>query len=131
MAETIVLRTYLREEMKFRTIEKANAVMEEGLDTFAAFLDFSKEDIKTLCNSIRKPGGMIAGVGLAAATVNNGLHVPAIAETRLAWAAYAAQYYGMISRPINQSTMSWNYIQHFSSLKEERDNHTPPECKVG
>jgi hypothetical protein len=127
MAETIVLRTYLREEMKFRTVEKANAVMDEGLDTFDAFLDFSKDDIKTLCNSIRKPGGMIAAVGLGAATVNNGLHVPAIAETRLAWAAYAAQYYNMIARPINAATMSWNYIQHFNSLKEERDNHTPPE----
>ena len=125
--ETRLLQTYLREEMKFRTEAKADAVMDEGLDTFDSFLDFSKDDIKTLCNSIRKPGGMIAGVGLAAATVNNGLHVPAIAETRLAWAAYAAQYYSMIDRPINSRTMSWNYIQYFNSLKEERDNHTPPD----
>ena len=127
MAEVNSLQNYLREQMKFRTNEKANAVMAEGLDTYNAFLDFSKEDIKTLCNSIRKPGGMIPARGRNAATVNNGLHVPAIAETRLAWAAYAAQYYNMIERPINAESMSWNYIQYFNSLKEERDNHTPPE----
>ena len=127
MAEVVSLRIYLREQMKFRTVDKADAVMAEGLDTYDAFLDFSKEDIKTLCNSIRKPGGMIPGRGRVAATVNNGLHVPAIAETRLAWAAYAARYYNMIERPINSETMSWNYIQYFTSLKEERDNHTPPE----
>lgn len=128
MAETNSLRVYLREQMKFRTEAKANAVMAEGLDTYNAFLDFSKEDIKTLCNSIRKPGGMIPGAGRDADdVVNNGMHVPAIAETRLAWAAYAAKYYNMIDRPINSATMSWNYIQYFNSLKEERDNHTAPE----
>ena len=128
MAETNSLRVYLREQMKFRTEDKANAVMAEGLDAYNAFLDFTKDDIKTLCNSIRKPGGMIPGVGNNANdVVNNGLHVPAIAETRLAWAAYAAKYYNMVSRPINSNTMSWSYIQYFSSLKEERDNHTAPE----
>lgn len=128
MADAQALQTYLREEMKFRTNAKANAVMEEGLDTFASFLDFTKEDIKTLCNSIRKPGGVIAGRGRNADDVpNNGLHVPAIAETRLAWATYAARYYHTVARPINAETMSWNYIQYFNSLKEERDNHTAPE----
>lgn len=128
MAEINSLRVFLQEQMKFRTQTKANAVMAEGLDAYNAFLDFTKEDIKTLCNSIRKPGGMIPGDGDDAAdVVNNGLHVPAIAETRLAWAAYAAKYYHMVDRPINSNTMSWNYIQYFSSLKEERDNHTAPE----
>jgi hypothetical protein len=61
------------------------------------------------------------------ATVNNGLQVPAIAESRLAWAAYAARYYNMVDRPINATTMSWQYIQYFDSLQEERENHTPPE----
>jgi hypothetical protein len=127
MAEVNSLRVYLIEQMKFRSADKANAVMTEGLDTYAAFLDFTKDDIKTLCNSIRKPGGMINGEGGADAVVNNGMHVPAIAETRLAWATYAAKYYHMIGRPINSQTMAWNYIQYFNSLKEERENHTPPD----
>lgn len=128
MAEARLLRTYLRDEMRFRTDAKADAVMAEGLDTFDSFLDFTKDDIKTLCNSIRKPGGVVAGRGRGAQDVpNNGLHVPAIAETRLAWATYAAKYYHMVDRPINQNTMEWNHIQYFNSLKEERDNHTAPE----
>ena len=128
MAEARALQTYLKEEMKFRINAKADAVMAEGLDTFTSFLDFTKEDIKTLCNSIRKPGGVIAGRGRNAVDVpNNGLHVPAIAETRLAWATYAAKYYHTIARPITSETMSWDYIQYFNSLKEERDNHTAPE----
>lgn len=128
MAQEQTLQTYLKDEMKFRTNAKANAVIEEGLDTFESFLDFTKEDIKTLCNSIRKPGGVIAGRGRNAVDVpNNGFHVPAIAETRLAWATYAAQYYHTVARPINARTMSWNYIRYFNSLKEERDNHTAPE----
>lgn len=128
MAETQSLRDYLKEEMKFRTNEKANAVMAEGLDTFASFLDFTKDDIKTLCSSIRKPGGVIAGRTRADNDVpNNGLHVPAIAETRLAWATYAARYYNMIGRPLNADTLSWDYIRYFDSLKEERENHTSPD----
>ena len=128
MAETRSLQTYLKDQMKFRTNEKADAVMAEGLDTYASFLDFTKDDIKTLCSSIRKPGGVVAGRGRGAPDVpNNGLHVPAIAETRLAWATYAAKYYHMIDRPLNAQTMHWNYIQYFNSLKEERDNHTAPE----
>ena len=77
MAEVNSLQTYLCEQMKFCMIEEANAVMAKGLDTYDAFLDFSKEDIKTLCNSTWKPGGMIATQGCVPATVNNGLHVPA------------------------------------------------------
>ena len=44
------------------TIERRHAVQDNGLLVINDFPDFEKEDIETLCSSVRKPGGTIANL---------------------------------------------------------------------
>lgn len=63
MATVAAVRTYLKSVIGLGDdqlgTERANALIAEGLDTFDALVDFNKDDIKSLCSTVRKPGGTI------------------------------------------------------------------------
>ena len=120
---------YLRSQMRCNTAALARAVIAEGIANFEDFLDFDEKGITSLCNSIRKPGGTVrAGRASNAPEIPDpGMHVPAVVDTRLKWAIFAAKYYTMIRRPMNNDVMAWSHIKHFNILKEMIDNHNNPE----
>ena len=78
MAAANGMRTYLRDVIGIVDNDgpgAANlrqvAVQNEGLDMIEDFLEFDDEGIKILCNSIRKPGGLIEDVANAGVMINN------------------------------------------------------------
>jgi len=99
MTTTASLRSYLKEVVGFGQnalgTERANAVIAEGLTDFDSFKSFDKDDMKSLCYTIRRPGGTaipnpiyVAPVeGVVAAMPENiynpGVSIPAICESRL------------------------------------------------
>ena len=100
-----ICRTYLKREIGLSTDEQANAVMAEGISDLGSFALFSKDDIKTLCSSVRKPGGTIpdpnatVAVGATRPTISNpGFRIPAICESRLIDAAYTFSRSGKTAR---------------------------------
>ena len=129
-----ICRTYLKHEIGLSTDEQANAVMAEGISDLGSFALFSKDDIKTLYISVRKPGGTIpdpnvtVAVGATRPTISNpGFRIPAICESRLIDAAYTATLYDMIGRPITEATLAAVLIREFRIHRQLVKDHKEPE----
>ena len=104
MVTVAATRTYLRTEIGLgndpQGLERANAIMAEGLDNLADIFELTEDNgIKILCASVRKPAGTMAQPGWVAPVPkrNNavapqvprvGQVIPAICKQRLAMAAY-------------------------------------------
>ena len=143
MTTTASLRTYLKEVIGFGQnalgTERANAVIAEGLTDFDSFKSFDKDDIKSLCYTIRRPGGTIPNpiyvapvAGEIAAMPENihnpGVSIPAICESRLVLAAYGSKIYATIGRDVTPQSMSLRRLDSFKQHKETVDNHGDPEA---
>ena len=116
---------YLRDEVKAGTDENAQAIYDSGITDLNAFNDFDQSDIVTLCSTLRRPGGTILVDGVE--TPNRGNAVSPLCEIRLKLCAYAANYYDIVQRPIDNNSMTWNRVKHFKDLKTIITNHTDPE----
>lgn len=95
-----ICRTYLKCEIGLVTDDQANTVTAEGIADLKSFALFSKDDINTLCSSVRKLGGTIpdpnaiVAAGAVHQTIANlGFRIPAICESRLIDATYTATLY--------------------------------------
>ena len=132
MAAVNAIRTYLKEVIGLGANDagtaRANAMITEGLDCFDVLPDFTTEDIKALCYSIRKPGGQIEDPADVNALINNpGTSIPAIAESRLMTCVYGAAIYTRIERPCDAVSLSKTRLTEFKNHKEAVDNHDKPE----
>ena len=132
MAATNVIRAYLKEVIGLgdddQGTNRANAMIAEGLDSFESMMDFSKEDIKSLCSSIRKPGGLVVDPNDADRQVQNpGLSIPAIAESRLITCAYGANIYKRIGREATAVTLSKTRLAEFKTHRETVKDHDDPD----
>ena len=68
MVTAATTRTYLRNVIGLgndpQGLERANAIMAEGLDNLADIFELSEDDgIKILCASVRKPAGTMPQPG--------------------------------------------------------------------
>ena len=84
------MRTYLRDIIGVADSAGTNpaarrvAIQEEGLSVLTDLLEFDDAGIKTLCSSVRKPGGLITDPNDAnRQIVDPGFSIPAICEKRL------------------------------------------------
>ncbi len=132
MAAEAAMRTFLKEiiglGMDALGTDRANAIIAEGLNDFDALIDFNKDDIKSLCSTVRKPGGTVVDPNDNTRTVNNpGMSIPAISESRLQLAAYGAAIYRKIGRRVDATTLSKNRLTEFKLHKEAVDNHDDPD----
>ena len=139
----IQCRQYLMQVIGLSTEAQAEAVRDEGLTTLDDLSSFDDEGIKTLCASVRKPGGLIPdpnapppavgrgarnqNQGPQAMIANPGFKIPAICERRMKDAAYTAKYYEMIGRGISSDSLSADRILEFKVLKELQKNHKDPD----
>ena len=121
---------YLRDEIKAGTGEKSQAIYDSGISDLDAFADFDQNDIVTLCATLRRPGGTVTVAGTE--IPDRGVSVSPVCEIRLKLCAYAANYYKIVQRPIDLSSMAWDRIKHFKDLKTIVKNHTdsgdPQSC---
>jgi hypothetical protein len=132
MATEAAMRRYLKDAIGLGAnalgTTRANAIMAEGLDSFDSLVDFDKDDIKSLCSTVRKPGGMIVDLNDRNRNINNPrTSIPAIAEGRLQLCAYAATIYQRIGREVNVATLSRDRLTEFKHHKEAVDNHDDPD----
>ena len=132
MAAQAAIRTYLKDVIGLGNdqlgTERANAIIAEGLDSFDALVDFNKDDIKSLCSTVRKPGGTIEDPNDNTRQISNpGTSIPAISEGRLQLCAYVTGIYKRIGRTVDATTLSRNRLTEFKYHKEVVDNHDDPD----
>ena len=79
------IRTYLNDVIGLGNnqlgTDRANAIIGEGLDNFDALVDFNKDDIKFLCYTVRKPGGLMEDPNNNARQITNPAMVSKMAES--------------------------------------------------
>lgn len=140
-ADLNALRAYLRNVIGFGAtnelgLERANAVIAEGLESISDLVDLSHEDgVKTLCSNVRKPAGLISQPNWVAPDPNpqnleapmvprSGQSIPTICEQRLMIAAYGAKIYNSIGRTITTEGLNRDRLREFQKHSEMIENHT-------
>ena len=132
-AQQGAMRTYLRDAIGIRDpVARCQAIQDEGLNLITDFTKFDKEDIKTLCLSVREPARMIpnpnaAAPGAPATILNPGYSIPAICEKQLVSAAYTTRLYEIIGRTINPVSMNRASLKKFNEHQVLMEEHKDPE----
>ena len=132
-AQQGAMRTYLRDVISIGDpVARCQAIQDEGLNLITDFTKFDKEDIKTLCSSLRKPSRTIPNSNVTApgapATIPNpGFSIPAICEKQLVSAAYTARLYEMIGRTIDPASMNPARLKKFNEHRVLIEEHKDPE----
>jgi len=134
MTELAGFRTYLRDEIGVLDVTGVNAagkreaIQSEGLNVIDDLVDFDDDEIKILCQSVRKPGGTVQDPNDPTRTIPDpGFKVPAICEKRLKLAANGARIYRMINRPITQASLDRNRLKLFDQHLRLIEDHSEPE----
>ena len=134
MTESAAMRVYLKDVIGLQDEEGPDsgarrvAVQNEGLTIIDDFVDFDDDSIKTLCSSIRKPGGTILDPDDNTKRITNPDHsIPAICEKRLKQAAYGARIYEGVGRQIAHLSLSRNRLKLFQEHRDIIENHDEPE----
>ena len=89
MAAVVVTRTWLV-SLGNTTKKVANALIAQGL-VLSDLHDLEPSDIKTLCNSARRPGGLLMN-----GHPNPGMNVPTLLQLKLMVAVRDAQFYDVV-----------------------------------
>ena len=134
MTDQAAMRVYLKDVIGLQDEEapdtgaRREAVQSEGLMAIDDLVDFEDESIKTLCASIRKPGGTIPDPDDNRRRIANPGHsIPAICEKRLKQAAYGARIYDSIGRQIAHLSLSRTRLKLFQQHRDIIENHDEPE----
>jgi hypothetical protein len=110
MAAQIALRTWLI-ALGTGDADNTNAIIAQGLTDITDLCMLNPEDVKTICDGARKPGGTIMSNGNL--VPNPGRAIPAILQTRLTLSVTASLYFQSVGRPVTAGLMSWERISHF------------------
>ena len=126
MANLILTRTWLV-ALGNTTEGIASALIDQGI-LLEDLHDVEPEDIKTICQAARRPGGELPN-----GDPNQGVNVPAMLQLKLMFAVNASQYYETVGRTLSHGIMTWAYVKQFKALSELRKNWpAPPELpKLG
>ena len=132
-AATATMRIFLRDVIGIpdavgNVHARRDAIRNEGLYSMDDLAEFDEQDVKILCSSMRKPGGMIPDPADPNRMIPNpGYNVPAIAEKRLRLAAYGARIYKMVGRNVNPEALSRLRLREFENHKRAIEEHEDPE----
>ena len=132
-AQQGAMRTYLCNAIGISDpVTRRQAIQDEGLNLITYFTEFEKEDINTLCLSVRKPGGTVlnpnaAAAGAPAMIPNPDYSVPAICEKQLVSTACSTRIYEMIGWTINPASMNRARLKKFDEHHSLMEEHEDPE----
>ena len=101
------------------------------MDYFDELDGFSENYMRTLCTTIRRPGGSIPNPRVAVRGQppiirDPGNVISMVAEKRLILTAYAAMRQTRTSRPINAQTMTRTFIMSLAPLREQERVYKDP-----
>ena len=96
MAAVAIMRTYFRDIINV-SAETAWTIIDQGLDDFDSFVEFTEADMKTLFTNIRRPGGMIINLRVniddqPPTICEPGHLISMVAEKRLLITSYAEMH---------------------------------------
>ena len=125
-----IMKTYLQAVVNV-SAPTSRLIIDQGLDDFDELDGFSEDDMKTLCNTIRRPGGSIPNprartTGQHPIIRDPGNVISMVAEKRLILTAYAAMHQTRTSRPINAETMTRTFTMSLAPLREQELVYTYP-----
>ena len=133
MTSQAAMRTFLRDVIGINDVEGPDpaarrvAIQEEGLNVLSDLLEFDKDGIKSLCSSVRKPGGQVPDPNNLGRLMNNpGFNIPAICEKRLQLACYGARTYDLIGRDLSQDALSRFRLKLFEQHSKLIEEHEDP-----
>ena len=120
MDAVTIMRTNFQDVINV-SAETAWNIIDQGLNDFDSLVEFTKADMKTLCTTIRRPGGMIINPRVNIADQTPTIHDPGhlssmVAEKRLLMTAYAAMHQARTSRPIGSQSITRAFILSLSPL---------------
>ena len=104
------MRTYFRYIINVSG-ETSRTIIDQGLDDFNSLVEFTEADMKTLCMTIHRPGGMInnprADITDQPPTIREPSHlISMVAEKRLLITAQVEMHQSRNSRPIDSQLMT-------------------------
>ena len=104
MTAVAIMRRYFRVVINV-SVETAWNIIDQGLDDLDSLVEFTEADTKTLCRTIRRPGGMIlnprANIADKPPTICDPEHlISMVAEKRFLMTAYAEMHQARTLRPI-------------------------------
>jgi hypothetical protein len=97
-----------------------------------ALLYFDDKGIQTLCATLRKPGGQIAGPAPAGGGAipmipNPGVYVSTIAELNLKVVCFMAKHYVRTSRTLMPAMVTMAKVQQYAQYKEAEKDYKEPD----
>jgi hypothetical protein len=109
-------------------------VNKENLD-IASLQFFDEKGVKILCATLRKPGGLVAGIappggGPVPMYPNPGVYVSAKAEMNLAAACFMARHYKRTNRTLSTEELTVDKVQQFAEWKEAEDDYKEPDVAL-
>ena len=87
-------------------------------------MEFTEADMKNLCTTIRRPGGMIINLRANIADQPSTIFDPVqlismVSEKRILVTAYAEIHHARTSRPIDSQLMTQAFIMPINPLREQ------------
>ena len=132
--EATAFRTYLRDTIGVSDVPGPDptarrvAIQDEGMNVLSDLVDFDDGEIKTLCQSTRKPGGSIPDPNDPDRMIlDPGFKIPSVCEKKLKLAANGARLYAKINRPITSEALDRTRLKLIEKHLKLVDEHTDPE----
>ena len=121
MADIVIMITYFRDVVNV-SAETAWSIIDQRLDDFDSLVEFTVEDMKTLCTTIHCPGGMIinlrANIADQSPTICDPCHlILMVAEKHLLVTVYVEMHQARTYRPIDSQLMTRAFIMSLSPLR--------------
>ena len=115
-------KNFLINVIGFATDADAQRVRTIGLDAFATMPEYDKEDVKSLCRTLRKDATAPMEIG-------------PIVEKQLSQAVSLATHYTLMNRPLNATNLSKARLSHHGKymelIEKIKDKKTPELEEVG
>ena len=132
MAAVAIMRTYFWFVINV-SAETSRTIIDQGLDEFDSLVEFTEADMKTLCTTIRRPGGMIinprANISDQPPTICDPDHlIYMVAEKRLLMTAYAAMHQTRTLIPIDSKSMNRVLIISLAAIPEQELSYNEPQA---
>jgi len=102
--------------------------------TMESLIFYDEKAIKSLCTSLRKPGGLVNGLptaaGVATLIPDAGVYVSTRAEFNLATACYMARHYERTSRTLLATALTAANTARFAKFRTAEEAYKEPSDKM-
>ena len=130
------MKTFLVDQIGLSTLAATTLRDDHGFDLLNVFQSFSLQDIDDICQTARKPGGMITNPASTRSNplsdiANPGVTVPAIVAKRLKLCVYGSKHQTRLSRPLSFDTLARVNLDKYDHMQTIELSHVnPPDLSM-